>query len=95
VVSATPLAEWGPPPLAPWPPYFFFFLKKYIFSFFKKINKLHDTWQDLIGPRVISLNQLMVNGRKNQFGPLLKPKGHFMIKIKPYRRKNKEVKPSG
>jgi hypothetical protein len=40
-------------------------------------------WQDLIGSRVISVSQLTVNKRKDQFGPLSKPHGPPMIKIKP------------
>jgi hypothetical protein len=49
------------------PQFFFFLLKKFNFFLFKiKIkNKLHDTCQDLIGPRVIFVSQLTVNGWKD------------------------------
>jgi hypothetical protein len=63
---------WFRPP--PWPratPNFFFFLffeKIYIFFiFFKQIkikNKLYDTWQDLIGPHVISTKS--TNGQRTK-----------------------------
>jgi hypothetical protein len=35
----------------------FFFLKKYFFKI-KVKNKLHDTWQDLIGPRVVFIKSM-------------------------------------
>ena len=50
VVSATLLAQWGWPPLAPWGwsnPNFF------LNVFFNKKNKLHDMWRDSIGPHFI------------------------------------------
>jgi hypothetical protein len=39
--------------------------------------------QYLIGLRVIFVSQLTVNGWKDQLGPLLKPQGSPVIKIKP------------
>jgi hypothetical protein len=74
--------QWARPPNF----YFIFFNEKYIFLIFLKIkikNKLHDTCQILIGPCVVLLSQLTVNRRNNQFGPLSKPQGPLIIKIKP------------
>jgi hypothetical protein len=45
--------------------------------------KLHDTCQILIGSCVVLLSQLTINRRNNQFGPLSKPQGLIVIKIKP------------